>query len=400
MRAIIRYASGLLVLAMLGSPAFAQAKKNPPPKDIIRYFQFSGDLLGDLPIDAFLKETRQGNRVTAATLDVCHPISRTDSRKDRFVVTLKVEGEKLSGTGQTQEQKTPVAVNLVRRQSGNTVDFSGTITRGQAKTEVASADNTDISDEDFRAGQDGDDGIVAAPSDFTEVSPASLAMRVKREAMVGLVAELKAQRATVGLEGLIPGCVTLRSGEQIVRAELDPEKAPALVAKLKTMPGVVAAGWTSGDYAIDNAVRLPADAWLGNDRKLDRNKLGPAIADSVAKALGATVDTATWDAASGQLTLKLMRPNQMVPGVNLTDVVDLTAVVGPEKPGASTALIVWLKYAGSATVDNGPEPRLKLAGTTAIDEEGGSAVSMEDIVPLLARDLKGQHWDPGKSAWQ
>ena len=67
MRAIVRYASGLLVLAMLGSPAFAQAKKNPPPKDTIRYFQFSGDLLGDLPIDAFMKETRQGTRVTAAS---------------------------------------------------------------------------------------------------------------------------------------------------------------------------------------------------------------------------------------------------------------------------------------------------------------------------------------------
>ena len=316
------------------------------------------------------------------------------------MINLKVEGEKLSGSGQTQEQKVPVAVNLVRKQTGDTVAFSGVITRGQTKTEVSSTDNTDISDEDFRAGQDGDDGIVAAPADFTEVSPGAVAMRFKREALSGLVAELRAQRAAVGLEGLIPGCVMLRSGEQVVRAELDPEKAPALIAKLKTVPGMVAAGWTSGDYAVDNAVRVPAAAWLGSDGKVDRSKLGPAIADSVAKALGATVESATWDAASGELALKVARPNQMVPGISLTDVIDFAAVVSPEKPGASTALIAWLKYAGSTTVDNGPEPRLKLTGTTAIDEEGGSAVTMEEIMPLLARDLKGQHWDPGKSAWQ
>src|SRR5262245_10227582 len=109
-----------------------------------------------------------------ALITASQPISKTDARKDRFVVNLKVDGEKLSGSGQTQEQKVPVAVDLVRKRTGQTVAFSGTITHGQIKTEVTSADNTDISEDDFRAGQDVDDGIVATPADFIEVSPGSL----------------------------------------------------------------------------------------------------------------------------------------------------------------------------------------------------------------------------------
>ena len=133
MHALPLVASSFLLISMLGSPAFAQAKKSPAPAPTVRYFQFSGDLLGDLPIDAFLKEVRQGGRVVAAVLDVCHSIEDAEPRKDRFVVELKPEADRLTGSGRSQEENVPVSVDLGRRQNGPTVSFTGSITRDRTR---------------------------------------------------------------------------------------------------------------------------------------------------------------------------------------------------------------------------------------------------------------------------
>src|ERR1700754_953900 len=61
-----------------------------------RYFSSLGDLLGDLPVDAFIKETRQGGKLVSAVLDVCYSVSATSDRKDRFAIELRPEGEKLT----------------------------------------------------------------------------------------------------------------------------------------------------------------------------------------------------------------------------------------------------------------------------------------------------------------
>ncbi len=400
MHAVALLASAFLVLAPLGSPAFAQAKKGPSPSaaPTVRYFQFSGDLLGETPIDAFLKEERQGARVVSALLDVCYAIPNAEARRDRFAVNLKVEGDKLTGSGQSQEEKTAVTVNLTRKQSGTTFSFTGFITQGQTRNEVKSTENTDMSEDEFRDNQPAEELIVAEPADFTEVSPGSIALRVKRESLMAVVNALKTQKAAVEFDGLTAGCPTLRSGEHVVRADIEPEQAAALVGKLKALPGVVNAGWTNGDYIIDNAVRIEQAGWRGADGKLDRAKLASSVADSVAKALAAKVEAAAWDAASGELSLKLVRANQAAPQLNLTDVFEFVAAVGPEKPGGNGALVVWLKYNSLETIDRGPEPRLKL--TSVSSEREGSIVNLEEIMRALARDLNGQYWNPASGAWQ
>jgi hypothetical protein len=66
-------------------------------------------------------------------LDVCHAMSVTSARKDRFVVALKGEGTRLRGSGQTQEGKQRVAVDILRKPAGKMVNFEGSITLGAEK---------------------------------------------------------------------------------------------------------------------------------------------------------------------------------------------------------------------------------------------------------------------------
>jgi hypothetical protein len=359
---------------------------------------FSSDLLGDTPIDGFLKEVRQGARVVSALLDVCFQLPTADLRNDRFAINLKVEGDKLTGSGQTQEEKTPITVNLSRKQTGTTYNFTGFITQGQTRNEVKSADNTDMSEDEFRENQPAEELIVPAPANFTEVSPGSIAIRIKRPSLLGLVNELKNQNALVEFDGLTTGCPTLRSGEHVVRVEVEPERAAALVDRLKTLPGVASVGWTNGEYIIDNAVRIEQAPWRGSDGKLDKAKLASSLAQSIAKALAATVEAATWEPDSGELSLKLLRTNQAVPQLNLTDVFEFVAAISADKPAGNGALLVWLKYNNLETVDRGPEPRLKLA--PASSDQAGAVVNLDEIMRAVARDLNGKHWNSGIGAWE
>jgi hypothetical protein len=384
----------ILSAVMLGSSsaAWPQAKS-------VQYFELSGEILGDLPVDAFLREERRGTKVVAATLDVCYSVSPTSPRKDRFSIDLKTDGDKLAGSGQSQEDKVAVKVALTRRHSGETASFSGVIQRGSEKSEVSSTDNTEVDEKEFLESRAVDDAIIVAPADFTEVSPGSIAIRVKRDALVDLAKELKSQNLMVEFETLAPDCAVLRSGEQIVRADVDPERAAAVLARLKSLPGVVTAGWVGGNYSIANAVRLATADWQGGDGKLDRNKLASAIAASAARSLAAALDSTAWDDATGELTITLKRPNQRVPQLHLTDVIELVALVGPEKPGAGDGVIVWFSTPAVSTVDEGPEPRLKFADVETNDDEGQGSDN-EELVLAVAKDLKGKVWDSDQSEWK
>src|SRR3979411_1564580 len=101
MRALLLCLVGL----MTASPdlAIAQMKlspKPPPTANEVRYFT-SIDGLMDGNADVILKETRQGKNVTAAVLDVCYPAEKGSDRKDRFVATLAVNGQTLTGATQS-----------------------------------------------------------------------------------------------------------------------------------------------------------------------------------------------------------------------------------------------------------------------------------------------------------
>ena len=50
------------------------------------------------------------------------------------------------------------------------------------------------------------------------------------------------------------------------------------------MPGVVAAGWTTGIVEMDRAIRFPAADWREGD-KINRDKLATAVSGVLAKTL-------------------------------------------------------------------------------------------------------------------
>src|ERR1700731_1255950 len=151
MRALLFCLIGLMMPASSGL-ALAEMKLSPkaaPNANEVRYFT-SIDGLMDGNADVILKETRQGKTVTAATLDVCYPVANSTDRKDRFVVNLAVNCQTLTGATQTLGDKQPVTVKLVRKPTGDNFEFKGQISIGQTVTEVASSDNSDISEKEFQ----------------------------------------------------------------------------------------------------------------------------------------------------------------------------------------------------------------------------------------------------------
>jgi hypothetical protein len=385
------------LIAVSPSLAFAQMKlpsKTAPGATETRYFTAIDGLM-DGNADVILKETRQGKNVTAAVLDVCYPADR----KDRFVANLTVSGQNLSGTTQSVGDKLPVTVKLSRKPTGDTFEFRGQITIGQAVTEVTSTENSDLSEKEFLDNQTSDDGITPAPKDFTEVSPEAFGVRVKLDAALDLLKSLKGEAVEVGLSSLSISCDALRAGEQTINLTADPERTAALIAKLKSMPGVVAAGWTSGAVEMDRTIRFAAAEWRDGD-KINRDKIASAISGVLSRTLAAKAAGTDWDANTGKLTLTFKRPSPVYPPLALTETVEITALVSPDKPGASDRLMLWISSPVITTADEGTGPKLNLSEESTGDEEGGEPKDDNGSVEALAKEFKGQLWDADRSVWK
>jgi hypothetical protein len=379
--------------------ALAQMKLSTKPASAneTRYFT-SIDGLMDGNADVVLKETRQGKAVTAAVLDVCYPAQKGSDRKDRFVVNLAVSGQTLTGATQSLGDKLPVTVKLVRKPTGDTFEFRGQVSIGQTVTEVTSADNSDISEKEFEDNQVTDDGITPTPKDFTEVSPESIGVRIKLDAAADFLKGLKGQDVEIALSSLAISCEALRSGEQTISINADPDRAAALIAKYKAAPGVVAAGWTTGIVEMDRTIRFAAADWRDGD-KLNKDKLATAIANVLAKTLSAKSSAAAWNANSGKLKLTFKRPSQIFPALNLTETVEVPALVAPDRPGATDRLMLWIGNPAVTTGDETAGAKLNLADESGGDEEG-EPKDDNGSVDALAREFKGQRWDADKSVWK
>jgi hypothetical protein len=398
MRALLLCLIGLTAVSL--SPASAQMKLSPkstPGANETRYFT-SIDGLMDGNADVILKETRQGKTVTAAVLDVCYPAEKGSERKDRFVANLAVSGQNLTGTTQSLGDKLPVTVKLVRKPTGDTFEFKGQIGVGQTVTEVASTDNSDLSEQEFKDNQSTDDRIATAPKDFTEVSPESVAVRVKLDAALDFLKVLKGQNVEVSLSSLTVSCDALRAGEQTINISVDPDRAAALIAKAKSAPGVVATGWTAGVVDMERAIRFSAAEWRDGDR-LNKDKLAAATAAVIAKTMSAKLSSSQWSDNTGKLKLTLKRPSQIYPALELTDTIEVEALVSSDKPGTSDRLMLWIGNPSITTADEAAGAKLNLADASTGDEEG----DQEDdngAVDALAKEFKGQRWDTDKSAWK
>ncbi|MGC2320489.1 MAG: hypothetical protein WA615_28985 [Bradyrhizobium sp.] len=398
MRALLLCLVGLMTAS--SELAFAQMKLSPkaaPSANEVRYFT-SIDGLMDGNADVVLKETRQGKTVTSAVLDVCYPAEKGSDRKDRFVANLAVNGQTLTGTTQSISDKLPVTVKLVRKPTGDTFEFKGQISVGRTVTEVTSTDNFDLSEKEFLDNQTTDDGITPAPKDFTEVSPESIGVRVKLDAALDFLKGLKGQDLEVSLNSLTVSCDALRAGEQTINISVDPDRATALIAKSKSSPGVVAAGWTSGVVEMERSIRFAAAGWRDGDR-LNKDKIAAAIANVLTKTLSAKSAAAGWNANTGKLKLTFKRPSQQFPALDLTETVEITALVAPDKPGVSDRLMLWIGSPVISTADEGAGPRLNLNEESSGDEEGDQKDD-NGSVDALAKEFKGQRWDTDKSVWK
>jgi hypothetical protein len=391
------------LLALSPELAFAQAKqpaaKPAPGGSEVRYFTAIDGLM-DNTADVILKETRQGKVVTAATLDVCYPVEKGAERKDRFVANLTVNGANLTGTAQSLGDKQPVTVKLTRKATGDTFEFRGQITVGQKVNEVASSDNSDLSEKEFLESQTHDDGITPSPKEFTDVSPESVGVRVKLESVLDFLKGLKGEPLEVSVNSLSVTCDELRAGEQTINLTVDPERAGALIAKLKATPGIALAGWTSGIVEMDRAIRFAAAGWRDGD-KVNREKLAGAISGVLSKTLAATPAGSAWNANTGKLTLTFKRPSQIYPALGLTETVAVSAQVSADKPGTTDKLMLWVSSPVTTMADEGSGPKLNLSeDSSAADDEGAEPEDDNGSIEALAKELKGQRWDADKSVWK
>lgn len=392
---------GLIGLATMSSDvAFAQMKlqsRTAPGAIETRYFTGIDGLM-DGNADAILKETRQGKTVTAAVLDLCYPVDKNSDRKDRFVVNLAVNGQTLTGTTQSIGDKLPVTVKLTRKPTGDTFEFRGQIAIGQTVTEVASSDNSDISEKEFQDTQTVDDGITEAPKDFTEVSPESIGVRVKLDSALDFLKSLKGQDVEVAVNSLAVNCDALRAGQQTVNMSVAPDRAAALIEKSRSFPGVTAAGWTPGIVEMDRAIRFPAANWRDGD-KLNKDKLLAAISGVLARTLAAKPAAADWSTTTGRLTLTFKRPSQLFPALGLTETAEVTGLIAPDKPGETDRLMLWISNPVISTSDESAGAKLILSDDSSGDEESDQK---DDTVSIeaLAREFQGQRWDADKSAWK
>src|SRR6195256_57068 len=367
MRALLLCLIGLMAASL--NPALAQMKLSPKSTasaNETRYFT-SIDGLMDGNADVILKETRQGKTVTAAVLDICYPAEKGSERKDRFVANLAVSGQNLTGTTQSMADKLPVTVKLARKPTGDAFEFKGQISVGQTVTEISSSDNSDLSEQEFKDNQSTDDSIAVAPKDFTEVSPESVAVRVKLDAALDFLKSLKGQEVEVSLSSLAVSCDALRAGEQTINITADPARAAALIAKFKSSPGVVAAGWTSGIVEMERSIRFPAADWRDGDN-LNKDKLAATISAVLTKTLGAKSSSSAWNANTGKLKMTFKRPSQLYPALDLTETVDIAALVAPDKPGGSDRLMLWIGNPVVSTADETAGPKLALSEESSADE--------------------------------
>lgn len=398
MRALLIALFGLVIASDLALAQMKLPSKTAPGAVETRYFT-SIDGLMDGNADVVLKETRQGKNVTAAVLDVCYPAEKGSDRKDRFVANLTVSGQSLTGSTQSLGDKLPVTVKLARKASGDSFEFRGQITIGQTVTEVTSTDNSDLSEKEFLDNQTSEDGITPAPKDFTEVSPESIGVKVKLDAALEFLKSLKGEAVEVGLSSLTVSCDALRAGEQTINLTVDPDRASALIAKAKSASGVVNAGWTSGSVEMDRTIRFAAAEWRDGD-KVNKDKIATAVLAVLSKTLSAKAAGAAWNANTGKLKLTFKRPSQVYPALGLTESIEVTALVSPDRPGATDRLILWISSPVTTTTDENAGPKLNLSESASGEEEGGEPEDDNGSVQALAREFKGQRWDADKSVWK
>ena len=111
------------------------------------------------------------------------------------------------------------------------------------------------------------------------------------------------------------------------------------------------------------------------------------------------MSSSAWSANTGALKLTFKRPSQLIPALDLTETVEMTALVAPDKPGGFDRLMLWIGNPVISTVDESSGAKLNLAEDSSGEEEG-EAKDDNGSVEALAKEFRGQRWDLDKAAWK
>jgi hypothetical protein len=389
------------ILVTVSHPASAQQKKAAEKKDaaapappVVRYFASLNNIS-----DAVLKETRSGNTLTSATIDLCFPTVVDSPIKDRVVIDLGVAGQTLTGSGETTERKMPVTVKLTRSVADGKFKFQGEVKIGDNDTEaVVSEDNEDVSEAIYKASMEEDGSrLQRSPTAFTEVSPDSLRIKAKVQNATDVLKAARAENVAMWVTSLLTECGELRTGETTIDLTVNPARAAAVLAKLRAVPGVVTAGFTSSIFTMDRAVHFAAADWL-SDGKIDRSKLGLSISTALEKSLSAKVASAVWNDTTGHFTVDLKRPSVLHPELALTETLSYEILVAFDAPTSTTDLVLWLSYPEGKTTDDASGDKITI-NNPAGGEDGGISVGEADVLKDVQSTFQALRWDGEASKW-
>jgi hypothetical protein len=391
----------IVALAVIAEPARGAERKAaaaPAAAETIRYVVLSGSLDDGREVEGFVREARARSKLMSATVDLCHRVAPASERWDRTVIEAKPEGAGLRGTGLSQVDRRAIEVRLQRTASGGSVRYDGTIRRDGTEMKLTTEPSPELDENGFREEQEAAGAVlVERPEDFLEVSAESIGIRVRSDAMDRVLDSLRGEPVELSSSALAADCMVLRTGVHTLTAAADPEMAGALVARLRGVEGVLMAGWQAEENDPSNAIRMGAEGHRSSDGRIDAGALLAAAAAAAAQVIApaALHGTPKREPTTGEYTMVLKRPSALGRGAALSEEIELTLQVVPEKPDAKDKIIVFVGTPAITLKDDRDGPRLAfgkdgvIAGT---DPRLGAWT--EAIVAGLARKLGGRRSRP------
>ena len=212
------------------------------------------------------------------------------------------------------------------------------------------------------------------------------------------------EREPSTVESILSGNVAGGLGPAALRNFLQSDRDDVLVVRESFRDRarnilLVAAGWTSGAIEMDRTIRFAAHEWRDGD-KINKDKIASAISGVLAKTLAAKPAEASWNANTGKAKLTFKRPSPIYPPLALTETLEITALVSPDKPVTTDRLMLWISSPVITTADEGAGAKLHVSEDSTGDEEGGEPKDDNGSIEALAKEFKGQRWDADKSVWK
>lgn len=360
-------------------------------------------VLGDnSTADLRIIEEQAGDKTARFSLDLCYAFNVDTSNGvltlgdfDRVLLPLKIDGANLTGTAVSSEAKRQVSVNLQRRPAGQgRLVFSGTITIGGKSYPISSEPTvgTEPSPETEYV------NVVEKPEGFDEgTSPNTLGVKYRRGALPQLLEALRDANVKVDLTSTsVDKCASLRSGEEYLRIVAPPEATQALVERLRKLPNVLRAGWSTPLFWTPT-VRVSGARWVAKG-VLDRQKIAGDLAAVVAKHIGASVADTSWDPRSGELKVSFKRPSKLFPGLGLTENYQMSALVTADRFGDTGNALIWGPSISGEVADERAGGRLGFVPLYLYaGPPEGIIINIEPEV--LAALLAAESWDSSNNAW-